>query len=576
MVMENDQTQATQIDSLYRLSRLIGTKEDPNDLLGAILSEIVESLNVSSASISLIDADTNELRIEASHGLGAEESNYNLRLGEGITGWVALQGKPLLAEDVSKETRYFPLKDSVRSEMAVPLKEQNEVIGVINVDSDELNAFSERDLKFLTLLAGEAGRVVSRVWFVSQLQTKARLLQGIINLSKKMISKLDTSAVIDNVTFEARHMLHCRIAAFLTYDEDRQTIQTHTIYGRRGKINYHEEISVHDSSIGVAIQRKKQIEVLSLVKTEQHHMMDIIVDRQLKSMLCTPIIYEDKILGTLNLYTDQHHRFNNDEKTAFQTIASLAAVAIQNAQLYERVFQSEDTLRKNERLTTLGLLAAEIAHEIRNPLTVIKLLFDSLEMDFPEDDIRKKDLSIIHEKLEHLEEIVSKVLDFGKSKNTLKAPIEMNELIDDTLHLIRIKLKQQKIDIEFQPCLGKTEIYVNKGQIQQAILNLILNSAQAMQSGGTIRISTNITSFDTKDFIYTKVSDTGQGVPEGIKDKIFDSFLTSKKEGTGLGLSIVRRILKSHDGDIELLNTSETGTTFQLKIPLNKKMDFQY
>ena len=165
---ETEEHMSQQIGSLYKISSLIGQYDEPNTVLQYVLNEIVRVLNISSATISLINAETHSLESEVFYGLDEDIQQYSLELGKGITGWVALMGRPLLANDVSRETRYFPLKDSVaHSEMAVPLKEQDEVVGVINVDSDEKNAFTEQDLKFLSLIAAEAGRVVGRVWYVS-------------------------------------------------------------------------------------------------------------------------------------------------------------------------------------------------------------------------------------------------------------------------------------------------------------------------------------------------------------------------------------------------------------------------
>ena len=114
-------------------------------------------------------------------------------------------------------------------------------------------------------------------------------------------------------------------------------------------------------------------------------------------MLVTPVVYEEEPIGLITLYVDRSHRFNDDERLIAKALADLGAIAIQNARLYDRVFSSEEILRKSERLTTLGTLAAEIAHEIRNPLMVVRLLFDSLELSEDADSHQEKDLSIIRE-----------------------------------------------------------------------------------------------------------------------------------------------------------------------------------
>ena len=217
----------------------------------------------------------------------------------------------------------------------------------------------------------------------------------------------------------------------------------------------------------------------------------------------------------------------------------------------------------NEKLTTLGMLAAEIAHEIRNPLTVIKLLFDSLDLQFPNDDARQTDVSVIGDKLNQLEEIVERVLSFGRNREGMNARYDLNSLCKDTLRLVRLKLQQQKTDIEFSPSSTGLFVEVNKGQIQQVMLNLILNATQAMPDGGRIHISTTKEDGAAK-FI---IRDTGGGMPESIQSEVFESFLTNRADGTGLGLSISKRILREHHGDIALDSSTPEGTTFSFWLP---------
>ena len=152
-----------------------------------------------------------------------------------------------------------------------------------------------------------------------------------------------------------------------------------------------------------------------------------------------PVVYKDDPIGVLSLYLDSQHRFNDDEKLIARALADLGAIAVQNARLYGRVFDSEESLRKSERLTTLGTLAAEIAHEIRNPLMVIRLLFDSLNL-VEADEQKNKDLSVIREKLDHLEQIAGRILDFGKSREAFRTKLSLKIIV--MLFIGGLKLKQ--------------------------------------------------------------------------------------------------------------------------------------
>jgi signal transduction histidine kinase len=280
-------------------------------------------------------------------------------------------------------------------------------------------------------------------------------------------------------------------------------------------------------------------------------------------MLVTPVVYEEEPIGVLSLCVDRPHRFNDDEKLIARALADLGAIAAENARLYGRVFDSEESLRKSERLTTLGTLAAEIAHEIRNPLMVIRLLFDSLDL-VDADEAKSKDLSVIREKLDHLEQIAGRILDFGKSREAFRKTFSLQEIIQDAALLVRLKLEQCQVNLDVSKFEDDLMVYVDKGQIQQALLNLMLNALVAMPQGGQLSILVRL-SDDGKAQVLVK--DTGSGIPHDLQEKIFDSFLTGTSEGTGLGLSISKRILRAHDGDLELVESGVNGTIFKISLP---------
>lgn len=564
------------IDSLYRISSAVNSTEDPKEALRNILDEIVKVLKASSASISLINPESNTLQIEVYCGLPANTASMELPLGKGITGWVALRGEPMLVEDVRTESRYVSVKTSIRSELAVPMEDQGTVIGVVNVDSEEISAFDEQDLKILTLLTNEATKVVSRIWLIQQLKTKAEQLQSLINISGRLVAKTELPEILGDIVREARQLLNCRICALYLVQPQSQALNLEAMVGPRDEpIPHRERILPADCSMGTTIAHQRPVEVTNFLFTEETHLVGLAGREELQSMLTVPITFEETPIGALNVYTDRPHRFNNDERRLLCTIGQLGAVAIQNARLYSRVFASEESLRKTEKLTTLGLLAAEIAHEIRNPLTVIRLLFDAMDLQFPDQDVRNKDVSVISEKLNQLEEIVSRVLQFGKTRQDMYSRWDIHELIEETLLLVRLKLKQNHITLDYHPHTEGLFVQCNKGQIQQTLLNLIINATEAiLQKRPPKRRQPNRIAITTKEHLINKtpmvhitIQDTGEGIAEEIREHIFDSFLTGKKDGTGLGLSICKRIAKSHRGDIDLIDSGPDGTAFALWLP---------
>ena len=179
-------------------------------------------------------------------------------------------------------------------------------------------------------------------------------------------------------------------------------------------------------------------------------------------------------------------------------------------------------------------------------------------------------MRVIGEKLDQLESIVTRVLSFAKAPTSLHSRWSLADIVDDTLVLVRLKLAQSKVSLRFEPPAGALFIEAHKGQIQQVLLNLLINATQAMPEGGTITLTARADRPNDAHFALLDLADTGTGVPEPIRDRIFDSFLSGRTDGTGLGLAIAKRILLSHHGDILLLATSPAGTTMRLLLPLAK------
>ena len=562
-----------EIRVLYRIASLVGRADDPHAALAAILDELVSLFHATSGSIALLNPDTGRLETEVKHGLPPGTDNVALRLGQGIAGWVAFHGRSLLVPDVSADSRYLPLRPNIRCEMAAPMEAQGQVIGVVDLDSERLGGFAENDLGLLVRLTSESTRVVQHLWQRRHLQGKARQLETLIGIGQSLVAQLDEPELFDIITREACKIMGARVCALYLLDSARQTMRLVSLSGPAAAPAPAPDaagsaLPLSQCLIASVLNTRRQTEFQNIQSHEYVDVIDLPRDPELYSLLAAPLHFENEPIGALGVFTSQPHRFNNDEKRLLGAFASLGAVAIQNSRLYARVFQSEASLRKNEQLTTLGLLAAEIAHEIRNPLTVIKLLYGYLGLDFPEGDPRRKDTQVIGEKLDQLEAIVTRVLSFAQAPSSLHSRWSVAEMVEDTIVLIRLKLAQSKIQLRFAPPDAPLFVDVHKGQLQQVLLNLFFNAMQAMPEGGTIVVRCATEERGGAGLAIVDVADTGRGIPDAIRDRIFDSFLSGRPDGTGLGLAIAKRILVSHHGDVVVLATGPGGTTMRITLPL--------
>jgi len=557
--------------ALYRIARLAASTDDPAGALRETLAVIVGTLGADAGSISLLSPDTGDLVTEVEHGYErAAVAPDQLRPGHGVTGWCALNRRPVLVPDVRLEPRYIAVRSSTRSEMAAPIVVQDQMVGVVDLESDRPAAFTAANLETLGLLAHEAGVVMQRLWQLGHLRAKARQLESLITAGQSLVAKLEQQEILATLTREACRMLEARACVFYLLDTTTRRLRCAASSAAPELQVPEGEFDLEGCLFASPVHTRRQIWFQNLFSPEFLEMPDMPRGAGLGSVLSTPVVFENDVLGVLAVFSAGTHRFDNDEKRLCAALAGLGAVALQNARLYARVFRSEDVLRKNERLTTLGLLAAEIAHEIRNPLTVIKLLYGGLGGDFAPGDPRVTDLRVIGEKLDQLEAIVTRVLGFAKAPSSLHSRWSLAEVIEDTLVLVRLKLSQQKVTVEFPAPARPVSVEAHKGQLQQVLLNLLLNATEAMPAGGSIRLHLQVIEGGDAPRARLDITDTGGGVPESLRHRIFDSFLSGRPDGTGLGLAIAKRILASHRGDIELAATSPSGTTMRVTLPLAK------
>jgi signal transduction histidine kinase len=575
---ELDQLRARceRLELLNQVGHVIHSTLDAQEALQLILREAVRLMRASSGSVVLVNPTSRFLEIQAAHGLPPDLADFRLPIGVGITGWVARTGKPARVGDVTRDRRYVRLRMEVRSELAVPLLLNNEVRGVLNVDSERADAFTADDQALLEELALQAARVIQNTWLYEQLRLKVRLFESLASVSQTINSTLNLDDALSVITREACQLMDAKMASVLLLDESRDWLELRASHGAGAAYLNRSRLSLAESLVGNVVRRRRPVQDMNVQTSGRYQNVSMARQEGLVALLSVPLVFGGQALGVLNVYRGEPHIFPNEEVRILAALAELSGIAIEKARLYERIVDVEEQLRQNERLSALGLLAAEVAHEIRNPLTVMKMLYHSLDLKFAPGDPRAQDTKIMGEKMDHLNRVVEQVLDFARSTEPRLAPVNVNQLLDDLSLLTRHKLRQQRVEVarELDPQLPA--IQGDATQLEQAFLNLALNAVEAMPSGGKLTITTRAVrqprTRKEPTHVVIEFVDTGVGMTEEQRQKAFSSLLeTTKAKGTGLGLAIVARVVETHRGEVQVDSKPGKGTTFTITLPRGER-----
>ena len=287
-------------------------------------------------------------------------------------------------------------------------------------------------------------------------------------------------------------------------------------------------------------------------------------------------VAEESFLG------DANHSLSNLRTFLFGGVAfMLALVAALGVVLYRdqiaplrtKLVQSQAILEKQEKLATLGTLAAGIAHEIRNPLTSIKARLYTLDKHLDSPLLARKDAEVISGEITRLERIVQEVLSFARPSEPELKTVRASTLLHEVHSLMASSLENQRVQVTLEPgpdlCVS-----ADAAHLKQVLINLVRNAAEAIDGEGAITLRARASRAtlhggDTETVIL-EVSDTGRGIPPEVEKRLFDPFFSTKETGTGLGLSIAARIVEKHGGLLHYQTCVGQGTTFGIVLPAAK------
>jgi two-component system, NtrC family, sensor histidine kinase HydH len=415
-------------------------------------------------------------------------------------------------------------------------------------------------------------RLVNRWMF----QEKYELFRRIENLRTDLMNVIDVRDLVPRVLAALEDSRRVTHAALYVVDPDGSGYELKGHFGPRPEarleaIAYRGFLERLRRGGVVSIEGlERELAALKNKQGEEREGL-LMMTRALEALngsVVLAVVGEEQLLGMLALRDERlREAYSSDEIELFRGVAASIGVTLQNSQIYE-------TMKERDRLAALGQMAAGLAHEIRNPLGSIKGAAQYLEPIGAQlaDPNTKEFLDIIVEEVNRLNKIVSQFLDYARPYRGDQTPLDINDVVRKTLHLLEKEEGAARVEISTNLVEGLPPVRADAEQLRQVFLNLAINAVQAMPQGGQLQVSTSLRRSTRRGaaaaFLEVRFRDTGMGIPLGDVRNLFIPFFTTKEKGTGLGLPISQRIIENHGGTIEPRSQPGAGATFTVLLPV--------
>ena len=287
----------------------------------------------------------------------------------------------------------------------------------------------------------------------------------------------------------------------------------------------------------------------------------------IRMMVDVPLAVREQMIGLIRIYLPQRREFSDDELDFIITVAEQCACIIERVQLMENQQAQFDHLATQmEKMSSLGRMAAGIAHEINNPLAGILLYSSNMSKKVPQGGPLEEGLNIIIKETQRCKTIIQGLLEFARDREPQKVPADINAIMETALGILDNEFRLRHVDLERQLSENMVKTLLDENQIEQVFINLLLNAIHAVEENGRVTIQTAVDSENNK--VQVEITDNGCGIAADDIKKIFEPFYSTKTKGTGLGLAVSYGIVKNHQGDIRVYSVLRQGTRFTLDFPI--------
>ncbi len=620
----------SELITLNEIGRAITSTFQVRDILGYVAKTTSRLLQSDGCTVRLAGEGRSALKVMVDEGYDRPDLKREMRAcGKLLAHQIFRERRPLLING-PEDSSVFPVlsRHGVISFLGLPIVSKGRSLGVINYYSCSPKVSFDMEVMHLmqTVCSQLANMIENSAMFreaqqlAQENQVRARRFATLYNVAQALMSTVKTEKILQimlHALTSPSGLNFSRAILFLLADdgrllsarmgmgprdpvEGRRAARSRLLLPKEGGANPGARqigkrlwSDMKDLSLPVndpvclvakAVREKRAVRADSGCGSAREKPSSVgLCGNHPPSFAAVPLVFQDEARGVIYVDNMFREREITEEDIQILTMfASEACLAMENASLYEsledaleKVRKTQDRLLQSEKLAALGEMAARIAHEIKNPLTVIGGFAARLTRqekgggrDHP---ATARYAEIILKEVKRLERTIQQTLYFSRDVVPALRPVDINAEIRDVLAMFRDELEETGITKAVDLSEKIPNISVDTDQIRQAFWNLVSNAVQAMGNGGTLTVVTRPASEEEGDGVVFLVGDTGGGIPHDVVHNIFNPFFTTKPKGTGLGLPIVHAIVQNHRGTIQLDNREGEGVTFSVFLPREPK-----
>ncbi len=588
---------ADELAALRETSLNINAQGDLQSLLQAIIRRAAEMLGARMGALYLMQPDGQTLLLAVSHNLPENLVGIQLRLGEGLSGRIAQSGQPLIVGDYMRWAGRAPIFEDFpfHRVLGVPLKLQDQIIGVLNVTDDQkAGDFTEAEVQLATLFAQQAAISIVNARLLEDTRQRAAELEALLEASLSLTSSLDLRTVLQAILSHTLKLLPGINAAHVFLYRSGVLVFGAVLWSD-GRTDQPVAMPRQD---GLTYAVARQGEIIAVPDMRQDPLFVGAPTAWQGAIVGLPLKIGARVVGVMNVSSNQPRTWSEAELRIMRLLASQAAIAIENAQLLDEIRQhaSELAVRvaartaelsqrevalqaANEQLKELDSLKSQfvsnVSHELRTPLANIRTYLHLLERGEAERRAQylatvRREVELLHDLIEDLLQLTR--LDARKVTPDL-VPVDVNTLVSVLAEDRAVLLSDRGLTLTVQVQRGLPPVMADSKILKQVLTNLMTNAMNYTPRGGRISVRSALQEREGRPWVTFAVADTGYGIGPEDQEHLFDRFYRgeaarlSKVQGTGLGLAICAELVKKLNGRITVESEPGHGSTFTVWLP---------